>query len=238
MVTSGTWNFNPSAADVVLNAFAMVGVRRTQITTEHLENAAYQAQMVAVDFTNRQPNRWQISQVDISLVAGQAVYDLPPQTVAVSAVWLDLAQPAPAPGPISRILGPLSGVDYASIASKDQQGTPNSYYFSLLTPIPTLTLWLVPNQNPEFSMRVQTFQQMQDVLLPGGVSLDVPYRFLDAYTTGLAARLAVIYPDQARPSLPLDLEKGFEGRFQLAASLDQERVNLRPIPNLSSYYPR
>lgn len=232
MATTGTYAFNPSAADVVLNAYAMVGVKRAQITTEHLENAAFQANLVGVDFTNRNPNRWQMATVDFTLSAGVATYNFAPEVVAVSAVWLN--QEMPDVTTITRMLGPLSAVEYASIANKQQQGTPNSYFFSLTTPIPTLTLWLVPNQNPEFDMQVQVFKQQQDTTLGGGYTLDTPYRFLDAYTFGLAARLAVIY----QPASAKDLQAQYLAAFTLAAQLDQERVSLKLSPNLSSYYPR
>ncbi len=236
MATSGTYTFNPSAGDVVLNAFGMVGVRRAQITTEHLENAAFQANLTGVDFTNRNPNRWQMEEIPINLSVGVPTYNLPPQTVAVAAVWID--QVLPGPSTITRILGPLSAVDYASIANKLQQGTPNSFFFNLLTPIPTLTLWLVPNQMPAFVGRAMIFKQQQDTVIANGVTIDTPYRFLDAFTFGLAARLAVVYPDSSRPTLPLDLEGAYKDKFNLAASLDQERVPLRFSPNLSSYYRR
>jgi hypothetical protein len=235
MATTGTYAFNPSAADVVLNAFGMCGVRRTMLTTEHLENAAFAANLVGVDFTNRNPNRWKMVEVDVTLVAGTATYTLDPQVVAVSAVWLNQTVGS---NTISRMLGPLSATEYASIANKTQTGTPNSYFFSLLTPSPTVTLWLVPNQVPEYSMKLQTFQQQQDVRLSAGYTLDTPYRFLDAYTWALAARLAVYYPDPARPSLPADLNTTFEAKFALAAQLDQERVTLKLSPNLGGYYPR
>lgn len=237
MATTGTYSFNPSAADVVLNAYGMVGVRRAQITNEHLENAAFQANLVGVDFTNRNPNRWQMETVDFTLVAGTATYTFAPEVVAVSAVWLNQTLSDPA-ATITRMLGPLSAVEYASIANKGQQGTPTSYFFSLLTPTPTLTLWLVPNQNPAFTMQVQVFKQQQDTALAGGYTLDTPYRFLDAYTIGLAARLAVVYPDPQRPSLPTDLQAQYIAAFTLAAQLDQERVSLKLAPNLSGYYPR
>jgi len=237
MTTTGTYAFNPSAADVVLNSYAMVGQRSTVLTTEHFERAAYQAQLVGVDFTNRNPNRWQIDEIAISLADGVSTYDLPAETVAVSAVWIDLVNPNPAFSAISRVLGPISAVDYASIAMKDQRGTPSCYWFSLLTPVPTLTLWLVPNQNPAFTMRVQIFKQQQDTSLRDGATIDTPYRFLDAYTFGLAARLALLYPDPARPTLAADLKSQYLESFQLAAGLDQERVPLRLAPIVRRYFP-
>lgn len=232
MATTGTYNFNPQTADVVLNAFAMVGVKRATITTEHLENAAFQANLVGVDFTNRNPNRWQIETIPITLQSGVPTYNLPPQTVAVPAVWIDQILPNPQATPISRILGPLSAVEYASIANKLQLGTPTSFYFNLLTPTPSLTLWLVPSGVPEFVGRALIFKQQQDASIRAGSQLDLPYRFLDAFTQGLAWRLADIYA----PDRKADKQNDYMNAFRLAAALDQERVSLKMAPMLSSYF--
>lgn len=234
MATSGTYAFNPSAADVILNAFGMIGKRRTQLDTEMLENASYQAQMVGVDFTNRNPNRWQMETFDFPLIASTAVYTLAPQVVAVSIVYLDtVATPV-----LTRVIGPLSATEYASQANKTQEGVPTSFFFSLLTPAPTITLWPVPQTSGIHLMRVQTFKQQQDVRLDAGYTLDAPYRFLDAFTFGIAARLALFYPDERRPTLAADLNTAYEAKFKLAAELDQERVNLKVMPTLTSYFPR
>lgn len=233
MATTGTFNFNPSAADITLNAFALCGVGRTRLTIEHFENAQFQAQMLGVDITNRNPNRWQIENVPISLNAGQPTYTLRPEVVAVSSVTLIQTNPNPTFTPITRVLGPLSAVDYHEIANPLQPGTPTSYFFSLLTPNPTLSLWLVPNQNPEFSLNVQVFKQQQDVSQRNGAKVDVPYRFLDALMWGLAARLAVIYA----PEKAISLDAKYVESITLAASLDQEAVPLRLAPMLYGYYP-
>jgi len=235
MATTGTYAFNPSAADVVLNAFGMIGLRRTQLNTEHLTDAAFAANMLGVEFTNRNPNRWQMEEVAIPLVADTSSYNLPPETVAISVVGLDQTV---GDNTISRVLGPLSAADYASLPSKTQTGSPTSYFFSLLTPIPTLTLWPVPDGVIAYTMRVQTFKQQQDTSLIGGATVNTPYRFLDAFTHGLAARLAVYYPNEKRPNLDDKLNALFAQKFALAASLDQERVPLRVRPNMSSYYRR
>ena len=232
MVTTNTYTFNPSAADVILNAFGMVGKPRTQINAEMLENASYQAQMVGVDFTNRNPNRWQIETVSVPLLVDTPTYTLPAQTVAVSIVYVDtVASPV-----LTRVLGPLSATEYASQSNKLQTGISTSYFFSLLTPIPTITFWPVPAASGTHIARVQTFKQQQDVRLDGGYTLDAPYRFLDAFTFGVAARLAIFYPDPNRPTLAADLNTAYEAKFKLAAQMDQERVNLKVSPTLSSYF--
>lgn len=226
MTTTGTFNFDPSAADVTLNAFALCGVIRSRLTTEHFTNAQFQAQMLGVDLTNRQPNRWQIENVPLVLLPGVPAYPLPPQVVAVSSVIIVRDN-------ISRVLGPLSAVDYHELASPLQLGVPTSYYFSLLTPAPQITFWLVPNGNPSFVASVQTFKRQQDVSQRNGATVDVPYRFLDAIVWGLAARLAAIYaPDRA-----VALKEQYLESMTLAAALDQESVPLRLGPILNSYFP-
>jgi hypothetical protein len=233
MTTTGTYAFDPSAADITLNAFALCGIIRTRLTIEHFENAQFQSQMLGVDVTNRNPNRWQLENVPVTLTAGQPTYTLDRQVVAVSSVTLIQQNANPSFTPISRVLGPLSAVDYHELANPLQPGTPTSYFFSLLTPNPTLSLWLVPNQNPEFSLNVQVFKQQQDVSQRNGLTVNVPYRFLDAIVWGLAARLAVIYaPDRA-----ISLKAQYIESITLAASLDQESVPLRLAPILSGYFP-
>lgn len=234
MVTTGTYGFNPAASDVVLNAFSMIGVRRTKITQEHLADAAYQAQMVGVDFTNRQPNMWQQEGADFSLSAGVATYTLPVSTVAILAPTVNYAGN-------DRPLSPLSLADWNSLPRKMQTGFPTSYLFSLVEPAATVTLWPVPPSVPAMTMHVEIFRRQQDTSLSGGRTLDTPFRFLEAFTLGLAARLAPAWaegPLSERLAAAAALKSAYEEAFRLAAALDQERVPLRPNPNVSSYYPR
>jgi hypothetical protein len=234
MATTGTYAFNPSAADVLLNAFALgAGKKRVDIDAEMLENGAYQMQMVGIDFTNRNPNRWQMETYSFSLVQGVATYTLAPQVVAVSIVYIDTMDTDGVTVITTQVLGPLSATDYASLSDKFVEGKPSTYFFNLLSPVPTLTLWSVPNGTQPYVMRVQAFKQQQDVRIDGGYTLDSPYRFLDAYTIGVASRLAMLYPGHADP---VALDNKYKETFALAASLDQERVNLRVTPGLSSYF--
>lgn len=235
MATTGTYAFNPSAADVVLNAFGMIGVRRAQLTTEHLENAGFAAQMIGVDFTNRNPNRWQMETFDFVLTPGVPLITLAAQVVAIGIAYIDTDNGDGTER--TQVLTPFSATDYASQPNKTQQGVPTAYFFSLLTPLPTLTLWQVPpDDGVTRTLRVQAFKQQQDVRLSGGYTLDTPFRFLDAFTLGLTARLAIYYPDPTRPDLPTTMQAFYQTQFELAAAQDQERVPLRIQPGLSSYF--
>ena len=40
MTSTGTYAFAPSAADLVLSAYGMIQIRRTELTSHHLQDAA------------------------------------------------------------------------------------------------------------------------------------------------------------------------------------------------------
>lgn len=234
MTTTGTYDFNPSAGDIVLGAFGMIQLRRYELTTEHLVNAAFHSNLLMVDFSNRNPNRWAMETQEVALSQNTPTYNLANRTIGVA-----LATIRTTVNNVStdRVIGPLSATDYEALPTKLQEGAPTSFFFSLLTPTPTISVWPTPDGNTSYTLRVQTFRQMQDVSLPSGVTLDAPYRFLDAFTTGLAARLAVVYPEKLpSPNRVVELETAYKDRFQLAAAQDQESTPMYVQPVLGGYY--
>lgn len=228
MTSTSTYAFNPSASDVVLNAFANIQIRRTELTTQHLADAAFQANLLMVDISNRSPNRFCLETQTQVLTPGTAVYTLTNRTLAIA-----LASISTTSGSVTteRVIGPISSTEYAAIPVKAQQAPPTTFMFSLLT-TPTITLWPTPDSATTYTLTMTTFRQLQDVDLASGTTLDSPYRFLDSITTGLASRLALMY----RPESFDRLNVLYETRFKLAASTDQEDVNLYVTPGLGSYF--
>jgi len=229
MTTSNTYNFNPAASDVFIAAFSLCGLRRTQVVMEHIADASTQANLLMVDFTNRNPNQWGLETQSIPLIPGQSGYLLTPRTVSVAVAYIETSTGAVVTG---RVLGRISASEYAAIPNKAQQGFPSSFALTLTSPQPTLTVYLTPDASFAYTLQLQTFRQMQDINVAGGQTLDTPYRFLDAFTFGLASRLALIYaPD--RFAL---LEDQYEKKFILAAEQDQEAVNIYISPSLVGYF--
>jgi hypothetical protein len=230
MTSTSTYAFNPSASDVVLNAYANIQIRRTELATQHLSDAAFQANLLMVDISNRSPNRFCLETQTQVLTPGLATYSLTNRTLAIA-----LASISTTSGGVTtdRVIGPLSTTEYASIPVKSQQARPTSYMFSLLS-TPTISLWPTPDSATTYTLTLTTFRQLQDVDMTSGTTLDSPYRFLDSITTGLAARLALMY----RPDAFDRLNALYEARFKLAAMTDQEDVNLYVTPGLSSYFTR
>ena len=164
----------------------------------------------------------------IPLVAGQATYTLPNRTIAIGIAYLTIGTGAAA---FDSPMGPISATDWGAISVKSMQGQPTTLFLNL-QPIPTITVWPVPDSNGPYTVNVQSFRQMQDVSIVNGQTLDAPFRFLDAFTAGLAARLARIYA----PALYQLRKQDWEEAWQEAIEQDQADVSLQIVPGISSYF--
>ena len=226
--SSGTFTFAPSAADLVLNAYGMIQIRRTELTTGHLEDAAFAANMLMADISNRNPNRWLLAEQTVTLESGKATYALSKSVISVTIAYIARNSAG------DRVIGPMSAADYASQPQKAKAGPPTAYWFSL-SATPSITLWPVPDDSmvdDNAILKLMTWRQVQDVDLANGQSPDCPYRFLPAFATGLAAWLAQTY----RPEAEDKLNTRFEQRFGRAQKRDQENVNISIQPDLSGYF--
>jgi len=58
MTSIGTYSYSPSIGDLTLNAFARIGLRRPELQQQHFADAAMEANLLQVEFSNRGPNLW------------------------------------------------------------------------------------------------------------------------------------------------------------------------------------
>src|SRR5690606_3256372 len=122
--------------------------------------------------------------------------------------------------------------DYHSLPNKAQEGIPTSYQFDRQI-TPEITLWPVPNDAATYTLKVRALARPEDVVLKNGTNLDMPYRWLDAFTSCLAYRLAVIYAPERAPAL----KAVSDDAWRVAAQEDRERaVPVRIQPMLGGYF--
>ena len=133
MSSSQTYNFNPSFGDFVVNAYAKCGVRRTELTAQHLADARTEANFMMADWAGDGINLWQVERATIDLVKGQISYSIPKTTVFLLDVWITYTG-------VDRILTPISRSDYAAIPNKRNQAQPTTYWYDR-TEEPALYLW-------------------------------------------------------------------------------------------------
>lgn len=228
MTTSGTFSFDPSFAELMLLSFARCGVRRTAIVQEHLQDARLEANLLLSEFANKGPNLWSVSLQTNLLSPGVATYDVPGETVMILDAYIRTSSGGT---DTDRIINPISRTEYASYPNKNQQGIPTVFWFNRQI-APTVTLWQVPDASQTYTLKYYVYTQVQDASLPEGLNLDLPYRFLDAFTSGLAARLAVIYAPDKVPLLQGLADKA----WTVAATQDTENTPLYVTPTTSGYW--
>jgi hypothetical protein len=127
LTTSGTYDFNPSLADFVLNAYALVGVGRTDLKQMHLQDARLQANFLLTEWSNRQVNLWTVDLQEFPLAEGVATYELPITTIAVLDAYVRTGDDTS--GFIDRIIFPVSRTDYAALPNKGVPAQPTQFWF-------------------------------------------------------------------------------------------------------------
>ena len=106
MATSNTFTFNPSLGDFVLNAFARCGIRRTELTAQHMEDARIEANLLMADWTGDGINLWQVTQSSVTLAQGQNTWTPQSNIVFLLDTYVTVAG-------IDRLIMPISRSDYA-----------------------------------------------------------------------------------------------------------------------------
>jgi len=225
-VTSGTYLFSPSLGEVVLNAFARIGVRRTEIVQTHLMDARMEANLLLAKMSDIQPNLWTVDLQALPLLQGSGTYTVPAETAMILDAYIRFGNPA-----TDRSIYPISRSEYSTYPNKSSQAFPTIFWFDRLVS-PTITLWPVPDGNGPYTLFYYRVRQIQDAEYVNGQNIEVPYLWLDAFTAGLAARLARIYA----PSLEGQRKMDADEAWALAAKQDSENVYMMFNPGLSSYF--
>lgn len=133
--------------------------------------------------------------------------------------------------PFDRIVTSISRTDYAAQPDKLQQGAPTTFWFDRTSPIPTVTMWEVPDDNGPYALFYYRMRRIQDAAATSGQTADIPYRFLDALCSDMAARLAQKYAPQLVEALKMDAKEA----WAFATTEDRERVQIFMAPDLSGY---
>jgi hypothetical protein len=229
MTTSATYSFNPSLGELTLYAFNLAGVRNTAIAQEHLSSARMATNLMLSRWANQGVNLWKVELVTINLVTDTSTYSVDPNVVMV----LDTYVTTPNSGAsIDRIILPVSRTEYASYPNKTQQGFPTIYWFDRLIS-PTITVWPVPNtSNGPRTLSYYAVTQIQDSNLTNGQTVDIPYRWYEAFANGLAYRLARIW----NPPLAQMLKMEADESYAIAAQQDTEYVSMYVSPQVSGYW--
>lgn len=229
MTSSGTYNFGPSIGQFVLNAFSRINLRPAALLPEMLEQASLESNLLLAEWANKGVNLWKSELQTYTLTQGVDEQTLPARTVSILVAYIRTT--GSSGGVTDRLLNPISTYEYGAIPTKSTQAPPTVFWFNRQI-VPVLKLWPVPDDGGPYELRMQTMVQVQDANLPSGETPDIPYRWYDAFTAGLAYRLSRIYAQPLEGTRKSDYVEAWE----TAASEDTEDVPVYIFPALGQYY--
>lgn len=224
MATSGTAAFNLDLQELVEEAGERCGY---EIRTGYdFATARRSLNLMLADWANRGLNMWTFEQQSIPLVAGQAEYDLPVDTVDLMDVAIRTGV-----GITQKdlLITRVSLSHHHSIPTKQSPGRPLQFVV-LRTAEPTITLWPVPNVSSTYTLVYWRLRRLQDAGA-GGNTQDIPFRFLPAMVAGLAYYLALKVPGGIDRLGVLKTQ--YDEAMQVAMDEDRDKTPLRLVPGRS-----
>ena len=229
MTTSGTYTFNPSLGELVLYSYNVAGVRNTALAQEHMTSARMATNLMLSRWSNQGVNLWAVDLITVPLTAGTTTYSVDSNTVMILDAYIETDSGGSQP--IDRIIMPVSRTEYASYPNKQQEGFPTVFWFDRLIS-PTVTIWPVPNVTGTYTLKYYRVRQLQDANLTNAQTVEIPYRWLEAFADGLAYRLAKIW----NPAMAIGLKAVADESYAIASAQDVENVSMYISPQVSGYF--
>jgi hypothetical protein len=224
MATSGTTAFNMDLTELVEEAYERVGAELR--TGYDLRTARRSLDLMFANWANRGINMWTFEQGSISLVPGQATYNLPADTVDLLEHVIRTGA-----GSVSTqadlTISRISVSTYATIPNKLTQARPIQVWIERLQPAPRITVWPVPDNSQPYTFVYWRMRRIDDA--GNGVNtMDVPFRFYEAMTAGLAYHLALKVPNGLERLQVLKAQ--YDEAWDLASTEDREKAPVRFVP--------
>jgi hypothetical protein len=224
MATSGTAAFNMDLTELVEEAFERAGSEMR--TGYDLRTARRSLNLMFTDWSNRGINLWTVEQGSQVLTAGTGTYTLPADTVDLLEHVIRTSAGSTA-NQADLSVSRVSVSTYASIPNKLTTGRPVQIYIDRQTSAPSINLWPIPDTAQTYTLVYWRLRRIQDA--GNGVNtMDVPFRFLNCLTAGLAYYLALKLPNGLeRISL---LKQQYDEAWELAATEDREKATFQLVP--------
>jgi len=238
--TTDTTSFNPDLNEIFEEAFERCGLELR--TGYDFRTARRSLNFLLTEWANRGINLWTIEQGYINLEQGVTTYDLPSDTVdLLEHVIRTNANQGPNQTDLN--ITRISVSTYSTIPNKLAQGRPIQVWVNrqsgqkvgsnTATPMyPQINVWPAPDQGTEAQpYYVFYYWRLKRIFDAGNGTnvVDIPFRFLNAMTAGLAYMIAVKKPEVA-PDRVAGLKLMYEEAWMLASEEDREKAPVRFVP--------
>jgi hypothetical protein len=224
MATSGTTAFNLDLVELVEEAFERCGAELR--TGYDLKTARRSLNLLFADWASRGINMWTFEQGSITLIPGQATYDLPADTVdLLEHVIRTGAGSASTQADLT--ITRISVSTYATLPNKLTQARPIQVWIERLQPAPRITVWPIPDASQPYTFVYWRMKRIDDAG-DGVNTMAVPFRFIPCMVAGLAYYLAMKVPGGLERLMVL--KDQYDSAWQLAADEDREKASVRWVP--------
>ena len=226
--TSGTTVFdkNFSVDEIIEEAFERLGVQ--DLTGYHLKTSRRSLNIMLQEWGNRGIHYWEIGELDLDLVEGQAEYKFfrssddgtsatsnPNGVYGISDVLE--AQLRSNRTQTTQSDSPMTKVDrstYAGFSNKLSKGTPNQYWVQRFIDHVSISVYPTPDStNASKDMHFYYIKRIQDVGAYTNAT-DLPFRFVPCMVSGLAYYLSMKYNPQMTQGMKLIYEDEFQRALQ------------------------
>jgi len=243
--TSGTATFDKTFAidEIVEESFERIGLQN--VAGYQLKSARRSLNILFQEWGNRGIHYWEIDELDLDLIEGQAEYDFfrssddgtsatstPANVFGMSDVLE--AQLRSNRTQTTQSDSPMTKVDrstYAAFSNKLSKGTPNQYWVERFIDKVRIHVYPTPDStNASKDMHFYYIKRIQDI---GDYTnaADVPFRFVPCMVSGLAYYLAQKY----QPQLIQAMKLAYEDEFARALAEDGSASSTYITPK--AYYP-
>ena len=243
--TSGTATFDKTFAidEIVEESFERIGLQN--VAGYQLKSARRSLNILLQEWGNRGIHYWEIDELDIDLIEGQAEYKFfrssddgtsavsnPNGVYGISDVLeaqlrSNRTQTTQSDSPMTKVDRSTSG----GFSNKLSKGTPNQYWVQRFIDHVSISVYPTPDStNASKDMHIYYIKRIQDV---GDYTnaTDLPFRFIPCMVSGLAYYLAQKYQPQMIQAMKL----AYEDEFARALAEDGSASSTHITPK--TYYP-
>ena len=244
--TSGTVTFDKTFAvdDLIAEAYERIG---SQVSSGYqLKSARRSLNILFQEWGNRGLHYWEVGEVDIDLIEGQAEYEFfratgdgtsavtnPANTYGVADVLeATIRTNRTAEAQADSALTKIDRSTYSALANKLSKGTPSKYFVQRFIDKTVVTVYpTADSSNASKDVHIYFVKRIQDADGTYTDATDVPYRFVPCMVSGLAFYLAQKYNPQLVQQMKLLYED------ELARALAEDGSSTSTFITPKTYYP-
>lgn len=222
---SGLYTFSPEVAEITSEAWERLGYEPETLKARHVKSTRRSLNFMFTDWVTRGFKQPWIATQSVTLTQGQNLIPLASPAVDVYHVYLTRSG-------YDVEMYPISETEWEAIPNKLQQGRPTMYWVRYNTEnnngTPTVVIWQASQNNTDI-VNMACMSRAQDVG-QANAGLFIPYVWLEACVSGLAARLAMKWRPERYQGLLAEAEgppqaNGRAGKFGTAMESTREKAS-------------